>query len=127
MTSSEAAGGRPPSAAALPAAPPGLERLEIVDPELSRKVAGILSAKAAAVPPEMIEMLEAETLRALVRDIELGYLVAEGIAELLGEVSPVRLARYREMVREAGEKGVNLGRMLARYWVPVLKDRKSVV
>lgn len=100
---------------------PRFERLEIIDPELSGKVTAILSAKRSRIPREMADMLEEETLWAMVKDIELGYLVAEGYAGLVGEVSEGRLARYRDRVRDAGEKGVNLCRMLARYWVPVLR------
>jgi hypothetical protein len=98
-----------------------LERLEIIDPELSGRVAGILSAKRGRITGEVAALLEEEALWAMAKDIELGYLVAEGVARLAGEASPARLARYREMIRYVGEKGVNLGRMLARYWVPVLR------
>ncbi|WP_373501399.1 nitric oxide reductase activation protein NorD [Desulfococcus sp.] len=121
MTFSEDPGNPPATVPRAMADIPRLDRLEIIDPELSGKVTAILAAKHRRIPREMTEMLEEETLRAMVKDIELGYLVAEGVAGLLGEVSADRLAGYREMVRDVGEKGVNLGRMLARYWVPVLK------
>ncbi|MGD9878329.1 nitric oxide reductase activation protein NorD [Desulfococcus sp.] len=97
------------------------ERLAVVDPELSAKVAAILSPKRSRVSRDDLDLLEEETLWAMVRDIELGYLTAEGYARLLGEVSADRIAAYRGMIRYVGEKGVNLGRMLARYWVPVLR------
>lgn len=124
MTSSEGAGNpaaEDRTAAADRQGLPRVERLEIIDPELSEKVAAILSDKTGRITNELVAMLEEETLWAMVKDIELGYLVAEGYAHLLGEVSMDRLAGYRDMVRYVGEKGVNLGRMLARYWVPVLK------
>jgi len=97
------------------------KRLAIVDPELSGKVAAILSQKRCHVSRDDLDLLEEETLWAMVKDIELGYLTAEGYACLLGEVSAGRLAAYRDLIHYVGEKGVNLGRMLARYWVPVLK------
>ncbi len=98
-----------------------LDRLEIIDPELSNRISCLLSEKNVPIPPDLVAMLEEETLWALLKDIELGYLTAEGFAHLLGEVSLERIETYRDTIRQAGEKGLNLARMLARYWVPVLR------
>nr|MBC8360663.1 VWA domain-containing protein [Candidatus Desulfatibia profunda] len=98
-----------------------LKQLAIADPDLAVAVSKSLAQKAGPVSSEDIALLVDETLWALSAEISFGRAVAEGYAELIGQTSPPMIERYRYLVREFGQKGPTLGRILAMYLSPLCK------
>ena len=80
-----------------------------------------LDQKAVDTPIEDVAILVEETLWALSMEISFGHALAKGYADLIGEVSSEKIYRYRELIRDFGEKGPTLGRIMAEHLVPVLK------
>lgn len=97
------------------------EKLSIVDPELTEKILARIEKKKNKVTRADLFFIEEEILQAFCQDTELGEIAAEGYSLLVGDVPEDRLAVYRDEILRGCAKGLNLGRMLARYWVPVLK------
>ncbi len=97
------------------------EKLNIVDPDLTGKILATLEKRPKILSREELDAAEEDILWAFVQDIELGETAANGYAALLGDASPERVKTYRDMLHRSCEKGLNLGRMMALYWVPVLK------
>ena len=98
-----------------------LKPLNLADPELFQSVKTSLDQKAAFVPKEDVAILVEETLWALSMEISFGQSVAKGYADLIGETSSENFYRYRELIRQFGQKGPTLGRIMSEHLVPVLK------
>ncbi|MEZ4524940.1 MAG: hypothetical protein R2941_03360 [Desulfobacterales bacterium] len=101
------------------------EKLSIVDPDLTQTLLSCLEKKNKPFSREDLDAAEEDILWAFVQDIELGEMAAKGYAALIGDASPERVGIYRDVLHRACEKGLNLGRMMALYWVPVLKYGNS--
>ena len=97
-----------------------LEPLALANPELAAEVASRLARKTAPVERQTIEELVEEALWAFDTEASFGWAVALGYAELVAEVPAKRLEIYRAWLRDAGEKGPTLGRILAECLPPVL-------
>ncbi len=97
------------------------EKLRIVDPDLTAGILSALEKKPKTFSRADLDTAEEDILWAFVQDIELGEIAAKGYAEMIGDASQERLNAYREVLHGSCEKGLNLGRMMALYWVPVLK------
>ncbi|MGE0085693.1 MAG: nitric oxide reductase activation protein NorD [Desulfococcaceae bacterium] len=97
------------------------EKLRIVDPDLTGKILAALEKKPKTFSRADLDAAEEDILWAFVQDIELGEIAANGYSELIGDASSERVAAYRDVLHISCEKGLNLGRMMALYWVPVLK------
>ncbi|GBC63950.1 VWA domain-containing protein [Desulfonema ishimotonii] len=97
-----------------------LRQLELIDPALATSVIAVLAEKQGRFSLKDLSLLADETLWAFSLDIMFGEIVAAGYARLIGEVPTERLLRYRDETRKAGSYGLNLGRMMADYLVPVL-------
>lgn len=98
-----------------------LKKLAIADPDLAAAVTKSLAQKAGPVPSKDVALLVDEALWALSQEISFGRAVAEGYADLIGAANPRMIERYRYLVREFGQKGPTLGRLLAMYLAPVCK------
>ena len=98
-----------------------LEQLFILDPELAEKVLSCLMKKEERISPKDAATLVDETMWAMSLDLAFGELVALGYADLMGQVTPERLCRYRDTMRHTGERGLNLARIMAESFVPVLR------
>jgi hypothetical protein len=90
-----------------------LETLGVADPHLAERLAQRLARKTAPVPAELVGLLVADTLWALGVEISFGEALAAGFADLAGEAPAERLETYRAWLREAGDSGPTLGRILA--------------
>ena len=97
------------------------EKLRIIDPDLTDSLLAIIKHKKAPISFHEAELIEQETIWGMCQDIELGTLIAKGYAHLAGDVKQDKLDKYREVLHISCKKGLNLGRMIAVYWVPVLK------
>ena len=97
-----------------------LKPLNSADPKLFQSVKASLDQKAAFVPKEDVAILVEETLWALSMEVSFGQSVAKGYADLIGETSSENFYRYRELIRQFGQKGPTLGRIMAEHLVPVL-------
>ncbi|QTA78206.1 von Willebrand factor A-like domain-containing protein [Desulfonema limicola] len=99
------------------------EKLLIIDPDLTDSLMSILQNKKISV--HEAQLLEEETIWGMCQDIELGTLIARGYASLIGETGQERLDKYHEVLHVSCKKGLNLGRMIAVYWVPILRHGNS--
>jgi nitric oxide reductase NorD protein len=97
-----------------------LDQLMLIDPELARKTKRTLSEKKEPLTAQEAAMLEGEAVNALSHDIEYGETVIQGLARLIVRGKPERIEKYLEVTKAAAQKGLNLARMIARYWMPVL-------
>jgi nitric oxide reductase NorD protein len=97
-----------------------LEPLALANPELAAEVASRLARKTAPVERQTIEQLVEEALWAFDTEASFGWAVALGYAELVAEVPAERLETYHRWLRDAGEKGPTLGRILAECLPPAL-------
>jgi len=96
-----------------------LTKLAIFYPDLAKKVKELLAPKIGTVPVEDMALLVEETLWALSEEISFGQAVALGYASLIGETGRQMIERYGDLVREFGQKGPTLGRIIAIYLAPV--------
>lgn len=96
-----------------------LETLAIADPDLAEEIRFRLDRKRAKTDRCAVGRLVAETLDAMSQEIAFGQAVGRGVADLLGTVDEATVARYVRLIREAGQKGPTLGRLMALYLVPV--------
>lgn len=97
-----------------------LDLLRPADPDLAAAVAARLARKAAPVSREALDQLVEEALWALGVEVSFGRAVALGYAELVGEVPFERLESFRGCLRNAGDTGPTLGRIMAECLPPVL-------
>jgi nitric oxide reductase NorD protein len=102
-----------------------LKLLNSADPELFQAVKASLDHKTVYISKEDVAVLVEETLWALSIEISFGQTLAQGYADLIGEVNSKNFFRYRELVRGFGYKGPTLGRIMAEHLVPVLKHTDS--
>lgn len=98
-----------------------IDNLYIADPETAGIVETALRAKQQPVSEHDAAILVDETIWGLSLETSFGLAIAEGHVSLIGEVADDRILRYRDLVRDAGEDGPTLGRIMATHLVPVLK------
>jgi len=104
-----------------------LEILAVADPDLADTVLSGLKKKENPVSSESVKMLVDETLWGMSLEISFGYAIAKGYVRLIENVDTGQLLKYRNLVREAGKVGPTLGRLMAVYLVPVLKQGDSKI
>ncbi len=104
-----------------------LEILAVADPDLADTVLSGLKKKENPVSSESVKMLVNETLWGMSLEISFGYAIAKGYVRLIENVDTDQLLQYRNLVREAGKVGPTLGRLMAVYLVPVLKQGDSKI
>jgi hypothetical protein len=97
-----------------------IEPLALADPGLAGAVAARLARKAVPVSGEALDRLVEDSLWALGVEVSFGRAVALGYADLVGEVPPEALDVFRGGLREAGDTGPTLGRIMAECLPPVL-------
>ncbi len=97
-----------------------LTPLALADPESAAAVAARLACKAVPVNRESLDQLVREALWALGMEVSFGRAVALGFADLIGEAPPERLRTLEDSLRQAGETGPTLGRIMAECLPPVL-------
>jgi len=66
-----------------------------------------------------------ETIWALSRETTFGKAVAMGFTALLGETDTAGLRKYTQIVHESGMKGPAIGRIMATYLVPVIRQDRA--
>ncbi len=98
-----------------------LQQLAIVDPDLANAVRAGLKDKRCEVSDQSIALLVEETLWGISREISFGRSVAKGYTDLIGEVNPQKIQRYRELIRQFEEHGPTLGRIMTTCLVPVVQ------
>ena len=96
-----------------------LERLAEVDPTLAKEVGDIVK-KHGPVSGEQMALLVEETLWGLSQEVSFGTALAKGYACLIGECPEKKILYYRQKVRQGGQQGPTIGRMMAQHLVPVL-------
>ncbi|MDM8523461.1 hypothetical protein QUF80_08830 [Desulfococcaceae bacterium HSG8] len=109
-----------------------IEYLSFADPELAVAVETALKKKFRVRGSEFkiqdlkseLEMLAEDAVWGLSQETSLGKAIAMGYVELIGEADQEQIREYRRLVCEAGENnGPTLGRIMATYLVPVVKNR----
>lgn len=96
-----------------------LERLAEVDPTLAKEVGDIVK-KHGPVSGERMALLVEETLWGLSQEVSFGTALAKGYARLIGECPEKKILYYRQKVRQGGQQGPTIGRMMAQHLVHVL-------
>ncbi len=114
--------GRPPGNR-FPMAPDSdpLSLLSAADPELAETIRAELEAAGKPVDPARIEALAADTVEALALELSFGRTVGAGLAALAADAPDPLWQRYREIVRQAAERGATFGRHIAETLVPVIR------
>ncbi|UCD91306.1 MAG: hypothetical protein JSW04_07790, partial [Desulfobacterales bacterium] len=98
-----------------------LKKLAVVDPDLAARVNTGLLEKGAPVAAGLTTLMVEETLWALSQEIAFGHSVAMGYVDLFKEEDPGKIKQYKELVREFGNQGPTLGKIMAIHLVPVIK------
>jgi nitric oxide reductase NorD protein len=100
-----------------------LATLTIADPEMAASVAAGLKQKGIPIPLPELSRIVTEIIWGLTLERSFGQALASGYVSLLGEVPEAVIAQYRKTVREAGNEGPTLGRILAEHVPLVLKSK----
>ncbi|CAN2039682.1 nitric oxide reductase NorD protein [Candidatus Magnetomoraceae bacterium gMMP-15] len=103
-----------------------LKKLSIADPELAEDIKSRISLKNLLISDDELSMLVEETILGLSQEFHFGKTIAFGFLELIGKVDFTGFETYQKLVREYGENGPSLGKIIAKHLVPVLKysDKK---
>ncbi len=96
-----------------------LSKLYLADPEIAKSVEEKIKNKIALTKEQALIMAD-EVIWALSGDHAFGSALAEGYIGLFKSANPEKIQIYRELVRNAGETGPTLGRIMAEHLVPVL-------
>ncbi|RPJ13169.1 MAG: hypothetical protein EHM30_12035, partial [Desulfobacteraceae bacterium] len=99
-----------------------IKELSFADPEIAKSVEEKLEQNRIRLTERQAGLLFEEVAWALSLEYSFGKTLAEGYISLYAAGEPDRTGEYRELVREAGEEGPTLGRILAEHLVPVLED-----
>lgn len=96
-----------------------LKELAVADPDLAAHLAGHLGEDDLAALSLHLDEFTDDVTRALAQESSFGLALALGYIDLLRS-APGQLQTYRRYVRQFGEKGPALGKIMADHLAPVL-------
>ncbi len=99
-----------------------LKELSFADPEIAKSVKDKIELKKIPLSKDQAKTLSEEVTWALSVEYTFGNTLAAGYIRLFEAAKPVKVEKYKELVRKAGEYGPTFGRILAEHLVPVLAD-----
>ena len=97
-----------------------LETLESLDPTIATSVKEVLEKADPPIKVESVGLLVEDTLWGIEREESFGRAIASGYLKLFDASKVDLLIRYRNVIREGGQRGNTVGRLLAIHFVPVL-------
>ena len=104
-----------------------MEKLFIADPVIADRVQTALQCKKGKGDFQAAVIMVDETIWALSREATFGKAVAMGFVELLGDTDTAGIRRYAQIVHGAGVQGPAIGRLMATYLVPVIRQGRGAL
>ncbi len=104
-----------------------MEKLFIADPVIAHRVQTALQRKKGKGDFQAAAIMVDETIWALSRETTFGKAVAMGFAGLLGDTDTAGIQRYAQIVHGAGVQGPAIGRLMATYLVPVIRQGRGAL
>ncbi len=104
-----------------------MEKLFIADPVIAHRVETALQRKKGKGDFQAAVIMVDETIWALSRETTFGKAVAMGFTGLLGDTDTAGIQRYAQIVHGAGVQGPAIGRLMATYLVPVIRQGRGAL
>ena len=103
-----------------------LDKLRIFDPETYVWVKGRVDMIAPPPSDRAVGLLVEETIWGLSQEPGMGAALARGIVHLLSVDSQTAIGKYVQLVHQAAETGVTLGRIVAQFSAPVVHNGEAL-
>jgi fructose-specific component phosphotransferase system IIB-like protein len=104
-----------------------MEKLFIADPEIAHRVQTALQRKKRESDFQDRGIMVDETIWALSQETTFGKAVAMGFAGLLGDTDTAGIRKYAQIVHGAGIQGPAIGRLMATYLVPIIRQGRGAL
>jgi fructose-specific component phosphotransferase system IIB-like protein len=104
-----------------------MEKLLIADPEIAHRVQTALQCKKRKGDFQAAAIMADEIIWALSRETTFGKAVAMGFAGLLGDTDTAGIRKYAQIVHGAGVQGPAIGRLMATYLVPIIRQGRGAL